>query len=212
MNIIKKLLITLSLLVGTLSVFADTMPFYVKQIPSNAIGVFQTSKQIRLMSEPEANSHVIKQLDLSYDANSMPDETFAVLINEKQLGFLYVVDLADEDWYQVIYNKKTGARGWIKAEDDFQFLNWFNFYNMYGRKYGLRFFKDAPEDLKVLKSKSEENSQNISKLNIVKKIKLTTIKGNWALVSVFDIDKTPKTGYMRWRGDDGTIFAFPDLK
>ena len=32
------------------------------------------------------------------------------------------------------------------------------------------------------------------------------------LVSVFDIDKTPKTGYMRWRSDEGVIYAFPNIK
>ena len=45
-----------------------------------------------------------------------------------------------------------------------------------------------------------------------KKINLTAIKGNWALVSVYDIDKTPKTGYLRWRSDEGVIYAFPNIK
>ena len=83
---------------------------------------------------------------------------------------------------------------------------------MYGRKYGLRLFKDAPDEIEVLRSKSEETSQNVAKLNYVKQIKLTAVRGNWALVSVFDIDKTPKTGYMRWRSDDGVIYAFPNIK
>ena len=48
--------------------------------------------------------------------------------------------------------------------------------------------------------------------NYVKQIKLTAVRGNWALVSVFDIDKTPKTGYMRWRSDEGVIYAFPNIK
>ena len=38
------------------------------------------------------------------------------------------------------------------------------------------------------------------------------MRGNWALVSVADIDQVPKTGYMRWRGDDGKIYAFPNIK
>lgn len=191
---------------------ADILPFYIDQIPNDAIGLFQTSKQLRLMSEPESNSDIVKLIDLNYKPEDMPDNMFAVLLNAKQLGFLYVIDIADEGWYKVIYNKKTGAKAWINSEDNFQFLNWYNFYNMYGRKYGLRFLKDAPNDLKILKSQPEENAQNISSMNLIKKIKLTVIKGNWALVSVFDIDKIPKTGYMKWRDDNGKIYVFPDIK
>ena len=83
---------------------------------------------------------------------------------------------------------------------------------MYGRKYGLRLFKDTPDKIEVLRAKSEETSQNVDKLNYVKQIKLTAIRGNWALVSVFDIDKTPKTGFLRWRSDEGVIYAFPNIK
>ena len=72
--------------------------------------------------------------------------------------------------------------------------------------------KDAPDDTKVLRAKAEDLSQNVSKLNYIKQIKLTTIRGNWALVSVFDLDKTPKTGYLRWRSNDGVIYAFPNIK
>ena len=72
--------------------------------------------------------------------------------------------------------------------------------------------KDAPEDVETLHAKSEDLSQNVSKLRYVKQIRLTAVRGNWALVSVVDIDKTPKTGYLRWRSDDGKIYAFPNIK
>ena len=137
---------------------------------------------------------------------------FAFLQNEKKLGFLYVSDIGDDGWVEVIYDRHSGARGWVLTEDRFQFLPWLSFYNMYGRKYGLRLLKDAPDEVEVLHAKSEDLSQNIGKLNYVKQIKLTAIRGNWALVSVFDIDKTPKTGYLRWRSNEGVIYAFPDIK
>ena len=195
-----------------LPVFADVMPFYVNSIPKDAIGMYQTGENITIYSEPEANSKAIKSFNFSYKAETMPDGIFALLLNEKKLGFLYVSDIGDDGWVEVIYDKFTGARGWVLTEDRFQFLPWLSFYNMYGRKYGLRLFKDAPDEIKVLRSKSEETSQNVAKLNYVKQIKLTAVRGNWALVSVFDIDKTPKTGYMRWRSDEGVIYAFPNIK
>lgn len=196
----------------TLPVFADTMPFYKNSIPKTAIGLYQTDKDIVLFSHPEANSDIVKKMSFSYAPHSMPDGVFALLLNDKNLGFLYVTDIGDEGWVEVIYDKFTCAKGWVKTHDMMQFLPWINFYNLYGRKYGLRFMKDAPKDLEVLRAKSEDNSQIVSKMNYIKQIKLTAVRGNWALVSVQDLDETPKTGYMKWRDYDGTIYAFPNIK
>lgn len=208
----KKIIFILISMLFILPVFADVMPFYVNSIPKNTIGMYQTGENITIYSEPEANSETIKNVEFSYKPETMPDGMFAVLLNEKKLGFLYVSDIGDDGWVEVIYDRHTGARGWVLTEDRFQFLPWLTFYNMYGRKYGLRLFKDTPDEIEVLRAKSEETSQNVDKLNYVKQIKLTAIRGNWALVSVFDIDKTPKTGYLRWRSDDGVIYAFPNIK
>lgn len=207
----KKLLLIICMMF-MLPVFADVMPFYINSIPKDAIGMYQTGENITIFSEPEANAKTIKKFDFSYNPNSMPDGMFALLLNEKKLGFLYVSDIGDDGWVEVIYDRHSGARGWVLTEDRFQFLPWLSFYNMYGRKYGLRLLKDAPDEIEVLHAKSEDLSQNIGKLNYVKQIKLTAIRGNWALVSVFDIDKTPKTGYLRWRSNEGVIYAFPNIK
>lgn len=195
-----------------LPAFADVMPFYMNSIPKDAIGMYQTGENVTIFAEPEANSKTIKKCDFSYNPANMPDGMFAFLLNDKKLGFLYVSDIGDDGWVEVIYDRHSGARGWVLTEDRFQFLPWLSFYNMYGRKYGLRLLKDTPDEIEVLHAKSEDLSQNIGKLNYVKQIKLTAIRGNWALVSVLDIDKTPKTGYLRWRSNDGVIYAFPNIK
>ena len=207
----KRFLLVLCMMF-MLPVIVDVMTFYVNRTQKDAIGMYQTGDNITIYSEPEANSKAIKSFNFSYKAETMPDGIFALLLNEKKLGFLYVSDIGDDGWVEVIYDKYTGARGWVLTEDRFQFLPWLSFYNMYGRKYGLRLFKDTPDEVEVLRSKSEETSQNVAKLNYVKQIKLTAVRGNWALVSVFDIDKTPKTGYLRWRSDEGVIYAFPNIK
>lgn len=207
----KKLLIILAMFMA-MPVFADTMPFYMNAIPKTALGLYQADKELVLYSHPDSNSNMIKKMEFSYEPETMPDGVFAVLINEKNLGYLYVTDIGDEGWVEVIYDKYTGAKGWVHTADAMQFQPWRNFYNLYGRKYGLRFLKDAPEDLEVLRAKPEDLSQIVSKFNYVKQIKLTVIRGNWALVSVMDLDKTPKTGYMKWRDKDGTIYAFPNIK
>ncbi len=207
----KKFLIILMMFLA-LPVMADTLPFYIESIPKQALGLYQTDKEITLYSHPDSNSDMIKKFEFSYNPETMPDGVFAVLLNEKQLGFMYVTDIGDEGWVEVIYDKYTNAKGWVLTSDRMQFLPWRNFYNLYGRKYGLRYLKDAPEDLEVLRAKPEDMGQIVSKFNFVKQIKLTVIRGNWALVSVMDLDKIPKTGYMKWRENDGTIYAFPNVK
>ncbi len=207
----KKFLIILAMLF-MLPVFADTMPYYTNSIPKGTLGVYQTGEKLTVFSHPEANSRVLKEFDFTYNPETMPDGVFGLLLNEKKLGFLYVSDIGDDNWVEVIYDKKTGAKGWVTTEDRFQFLPWINFYNMYGRKYGLRLLKDAPDEVDILHAKADDLAQSVAKVNYVKMIKLTKLSGNWALVSVYDLDKIPKTGFMRWRSDNGVIYAFPNIK
>ena len=207
----KKFFIILAMLC-VVPVFADTLPYYTNAIPKDAIGVYQTGETLTVYSEPDSNSHIIRTFDFSYNPETMPDGIFAVLLNQRRLGLIYVSDIGDDNWVEIIYDKKTGAKGWVMTEDRLQFMPWINFYNMYGRKYGLRTLKDAPDEIDVLHAKSEDLSQGVAKINYAKQIKLTKISGNWALVSVLDLDRTPKMGYMKWRGDNGIIYAFPNIK
>jgi hypothetical protein len=194
------------------AVYADTAPYYVESVPNNAMGVYQTDKELTLYEAADKNSEIIKTIEFSYKKETMPEGSFALLINEKQLGFLYVTDIDEDGWVEILYDRKNNLKGWTQTADRMQFLPWMNFYNMYGRKYGIRILKDAPENTYTLHAKNEDLSQSLSKLNHVQKIKLTKISGNWALVSAMDLDKTPKTGWLKWRDSDGTIYVFPNIK
>jgi hypothetical protein len=103
----KKFLILLFLLLG-LPVFADTIPFYMNPIPKTSIGVYQTDKDLSLYVAPENNAKIIKKMEFSYNPETMPSGVFVVLINEKKLGYLYVTDIGDENWIEVVYDKRTG--------------------------------------------------------------------------------------------------------
>ena len=207
----KKFLIILCMFL-MMPVFADTMPYYTNAIPKGVLGVFQTGEKLTVYSHPDTNSVILKEFEFTYNPEKMPDGVFALLLNERKLGLLYVSDIGDDNWVEVIYDKRRGSKGWVMTEDKFQFLPWINFYNMYGRKYGLRLFKDAPDEVDVLHSKADDTAQSVAKINYVKSIKLTKLSGNWALVSVLDLDKIPKMGFMRWRSDSGVIYAFPNIK
>lgn len=206
----KTLLIILTMLF--IPVFADTMPFYMNTIPKTAIGLYQTGNELVLRTNPDANAPLIKKFEFNYKPEDMPVNLFAALLNERELGFLYVTDIDEDGWVEVIYDKQMGAKGWVQTQDEMQFLPWINFYNLYGRKYGLALMKDTPKNIYTLYSQCEDNSQAISKLNYIQKIKLVKVSGNWALVTILDLDKTPKSGWLKWRESDGTIYAFPSIK
>ena len=88
-----------------------------------------------------------------------------------------------------------------------EFLEWI------GRKqmHGLYYFKNAPDSQKDLHGSTDDASPVIQKVLKPVKIKLTVIKGNWALITAIE-NKIGKTGFIRWRSDDGEIYVFPAIK
>lgn len=213
----KKLILTLILLFGLiLPVCAqDVMPEKTSLKYTNTIGLYQVSNNITLYKKPDENSDIVHSI--KWNKNEVfPDsltfnDLFVVFLPSKFLALMSVTDEM-EDWVEVIYNNTTGAKGWIKKDDPYKFSTWINFYNMYGRKYGLYILKGAPDVVKDLRSATEDNAQVVARVNIPSKINLNVIRGNWALVSVLDLDRTPKTGYIRWRGNDGVKYLFPAIR
>ena len=214
----KKILIIFAMLMFT-PVFANgaenVIPEYVSLEYNNTFGLYQAPNEIVIYKEPDESSNLVHSISWIgsqiFPEAVNPKELFVVYLPEKNLGMLAVTD-ETEDWVEVIYNNRTGSKGWIKKDDPYRFMSWIMFYNMYGRKYGLRLLKEAPAMVKDLHSSTEPNSQITGTINMPQKINLTAIRGNWALVSVFDIDKTPKTGYVRWRSESGIKYYFPDMK
>lgn len=213
----KKLLLTLFLLFGMiLPAMAETiMPEKTSLKFTHTVGVYQVSNNIVLYKNADENSGVITTIKWNknevYPENFTFQDLFVVFIPNKSLALMAVTD-ETEDWVEVLYNNSTGAKGWIKKDDPYKFSTWTNFYNMYGRKYGLYVLKGAPDNIKDLRSATDDNSQIVGRINVPVKINLNVIRGNWALVSVLDLDKSPKTGYMRWRSNDGVKYLFPDIK
>ena len=130
--------------------------------------------------------------------------------DKKDLSFVYATDM-DEDYVKVVYDKSKNLQGWAYKEDEFQFLPWITFYNMYGRKYGLKILKDAPDFVYDVHSRSDNDSQVIGKITRPKEIRLTAVQGNWVLVTVLNLGDKVSTGFIRWRGDNGEIYLFPDI-
>lgn len=213
----KKLLIILFLFsVLNLPVYAKkVMPSHVSRVYTDTLGVYQVNNEITLYNSPEDNAQTITRISWKGD-NIFPvandfSHVFIVYLPQKDLALLAVTE-ETEDWVKVIYDNEKGLTGWLKKDDPYKFMSWISFYNIYGKKYGLYLLKDSPESIYELHASTEENSQIVSSLNLPQKIKLHVLRGNWAMVSVMDMDKTPKTGYIRWRSDTGVKYLFPDIK
>lgn len=213
----KKFLLLLVMCLGLmLPVQADNiLPVSVDFNDIRTLGLYQIPKDITIYEKPDETSGVINNIKWSavdiYPAGVKFSDLFVVFIPSKELGYAAVTDETD-GWIEIIYNNRTGETGWIKKDDPYKFLTWLNFYNTYGRKYGLYILKGAPDEVKNIRSGNDEMSQLLSEINMPTKIKLNAIRGNWALISVLDFDREPKTGYIRWRGDDGIRYLFPDIK
>lgn len=212
----KFLLILAILLLMPVKGFCENVvPQYVSIEHTNTLGLYQAPSEIVLYKEPSEASTIIHSIswigDKIFPESIKARELFVVFIPNKNLGLLAVTD-ETENWVEVIYNNATGDKGWIKKEDPYRFSTWVMFYNMYGKKYGLNLLKEAPPEAKDLHTSTDEKSQIVGTINMPQKINLNVMRGNWALVSVMDIDRTPKTGYVRWRSDNGVKYYFPAIK
>lgn len=216
---IKKLflfiLIFLGLGLGN-NVFAkDVIPVRPAVNQVNTIGLYQISDDVRIYKEPSEDSQILYRVrwtnDEFFPENIGFDKFFVVFLAKKSLALVAVVDY-DDEWLEIVYDNSKGSTGWIKKDDPYKFMTWINFYNSYGKKYGLTLLKSSPEFCKDIKATMEDKAKTISTMNYPSKINLNVIRGNWALVSVLDLDKTPKTGYVRWRSDNGVRYFFPDIK
>ena len=211
----KSILFFTFVLLSTLMAYASIVPTSVSDIPSSTIGVYQTDKKVTVYSEPDSKSAVVYETEISYSKmiGRDADNMFAILVPEKDLGYLYVTDTSDdESWVQVIYDKEGGRKGWVYKNDDFQFMPWVNFYNLYGRKYGLSMLKSDVLQIKGVFSNPDDNAHVLGKISRPKLIHMTSIEGIWMLVSILDMSGNTITGYIRWRDSSGAFFLFPVVK
>ncbi len=213
----KTVLLILSMLVlGSAAMAKDVIPTKVFDADINSYGVYQISERsMTLYSRPDTGSKVVKKIawnDESTDVEGLDlADIFVLYLPDRNLSLLTVVDETD-DWVKVVYDEKTSAAGWLKKDDPYKFMPWGVFYNIYGKKYGLYQLKQAPASCNSIRVSPDNLAQEVGTLNMPKKIILNVIKGNWALVSVADLDKYPKTGFVRWRGDNGEKYYFPLIK
>ena len=179
------------------------------------VGTYQVGNDITIYRLPNKNSMILYRVrwneDEFFPSEIGAENFFSLFVQSKDLARVNVVDITEE-WVEIVYDNKTGKTGWIRNDDLYKFMTWTNFYSAYGKKYGLKMLKGVPACAKDLKSAPDDKSQTLATINVPQKIHLNLIQGNWMLISVMDLDKIPKTGYVRWRSDDGVRYFYPDIR
>ena len=203
------MILIISILLPISACFADVIPLNTDDIPTDTIGVYQTDKSITIYEKPDFKSTIILERTLVY--KDVPtDSMFAIMVSSKYLGYLYVTNTSDDEcWVEVIYDKANNLKGWVYKSDDFQFMPWINFINLYGRKYGMCVLRNTSPEIIGIHSQPDESGQILGKISRPKLIRLTSVEGNWMLVSVLDFSSETTTGYIKWRNEKGKIFLFP---
>ncbi len=197
--------------------FADVMPTYTSTIPKNVYGFLQINQDIELRKEPSKDAPVVDTINWSREDVFLneykldPSEVFAVFVPGKKLSLCYVMD-EEDGWYKILYDKKNMHNAWVKPKHEDDFLSLKDFYTDFGKKYTLYYLKDVDTRTRILKSAPSDEAQSLQGFTIAKNIKMVMVRGNWVLVSVIDYEGTvPKTGYLKWRNTDGTIYLFPQI-
>lgn len=211
----RLILLLFVMIIFVLPSFADVTPYSVNDINPKSLGVYQANNKTEVYSSPSEKSEKLFTVEWNETGIiSSPLDASDIFIGfypKRNLAFLSVMDESEDlEWLQILYQKNK--LGWIKIDDPYKYSNWRNFFNDYGRKYGLKYLKGSPENSKNLYGSPEEDSKIISSITLAKAIKLTSVSGNWILAIIYDIDNLQKIGWLNWRRKDGVIFLFPNIK
>lgn len=217
----KKILIFLIILVFSfMPAFADYLPSYMNRGFHYGIGLIAIKGEIKIYEMSDLKSPLTALIKFEGDRVIIKERgvkhpeitsSFVAYSKENNLALLSV-EIDTDDWFYICYDQKRKLFGWIKKNENTDFITWEDFLNLYGRKLGVYVFNNMPEDYKKLYSQENETSTVVDTFNFPKHISLWLIKGNWMLVKISTYDGLLKTGWMRWRCDDGTIMVFPDFR
>ena len=211
----KIFIFTMLLVFFGLMSYANIQPLSSNDIPLSSIGVYQIDKRLVIYEKPSTASRVLYDTEIKYAdlADQKESYLFAVLVPKKKLGYVYVTDISDDEaWVEVLYDKVNNRKGWVYKNDEFQFMPWISFINLYGRKYGVRLLNDYDTDFNKILSQPDDSGQILGELIRPKTIRLTSVEGVWMLITALFYDGEVTTGYVQWRDTKGKIFVFPNFK
>lgn len=219
---IKKLIVSVILMLTTvMTVYAaDRVPTSSKSIRHYGIGLLKMEKDFDAFIAPTEKSKKLKHFELP-----ILDKKSAIVRDNRNVYNPYVVNMPSKNefytaiaeypengWAQIYINQNGSQLGWVKIKDDSKFLTWKEFVYKFGRENGVKIMTDVPKAEFKLYSKDSEEAQVVDEFTYPEQVALRIIRGNWALVTVVDSGSVYKTGWFKWRTDEGKLRIFPKMK
>lgn len=199
-----------------LQVQAEVLPYYINSLRRYGIGYTSIKSPLVLRRTPDVEGEILETLNFDYNKNVSClvnktrcniDEIFAAYSESKKIALLTTLD-ETENWSLVCFNQaESPICGWVSEKEN-KFYNWSDFFNIYGKKYGLYLFKDLQKKDKILYSAPLKQTNTTGSIELPRAISPWLVRGNWVLVKVHDFNNQMKTGWFNFRGDDGKLRLF----
>ena len=114
-------------------------------------------------------------------------------------------DINNQPDLKKFYDKmRQGAVIKTSAINETSFIE---FFEQFGKKYGIYLFKDLKKPDKILYAAPLKETNSLGSIEMPRFISPWLIRGNWMLVKVKDF-KDSKTGWIQFRGSDGKLRLF----
>lgn len=216
-NIFKIILLMITIISLYPLSKADTLPYYINSLRRYGIGYTSVQSPIQLKNAPNGET-VVETVNFDFKTGATSclinkercsqEEVFAAFSQSKKLAFLTTMDESDS-WVFVCFNQsQLPVCGWVEENLNNKFYGWMDFFDTWGKKYGLYLFKDVQKSDKILYAAPVKQTNTTGSLEFPKYISPWLVRGNWVLVKVHDFDNKMKTGWLNFRGNDGKLRVF----
>jgi len=214
----KKIFISLFIFLNLyLVAVADVMPYYINSLRRYGIGYTQVTSPLVMRREPKLDAEILETLNFNYKIEETTceknkercdiNEVFASYSKSKKIAFMTTLDSVD-GWNLVCFNQsEMPVCGWVEEEKN-KYYTIAEFFEIFGRKYGVYLFKDLQKIDKVLYAAPVKQTNSTGSLEMPKIINPWLIRGNWMLVKAMDFQSKAKTGWLNYRGNDGKLRLF----
>ena len=212
----KKLLISF-LILFNFTALAEVMPYYINSLKRNGIGFTSIQSPLVMRRTASDEGEILETLNFDFSGNASClinktrctlDEIFSAYSENRKIALLTTLDVS-ENWSLVCFNQiETPVCGWVDEKLNNKYYNWTDFFNTFGRKYGLYLFKDLQKSDRVLYAGHMKQTNTTGSIELPKRITPWLVQGNWVLVKVNDFNNQLKTGWLNYRDDRGKLKVF----
>ncbi len=199
------------------------------------MGVYFAPHNTKIYAEPDETSQVIERFKWSSNnvqatmfsearQNYVPIASiFTCYFPKVEVAAMSVLSENGEGWAEVIYDQRQQKSGWVKlrtamAESDTegwpdhlgQFQTWLDFMKFNGKAAGIYWLSGVSQYHRSPRMAPDDKSK-LLKLQMIRKLKVMHVRGNWLLVEVLDFNRSSPMGWVRWRDKNGRLMVFPNL-